>query len=58
MMFPPIIKMGSYLIWIEDVSDTDQEFIVYLIEKTPVFFRYGSQFHETVGRYGTLMKPI
>jgi len=56
MMFPPIIKMGSYLIWIEDVSDTDQEFIIFLLEEAMA--EKNPRFHDTMGRHGTLRTPI
>lgn len=56
MMFPPMIKMGSYLIWIEDVDDTDQEFIFFLLEKAMVEKK--PRFRDTIGKYGTLRTPI
>ena len=56
MMFPPVIKMGFYSSWIQDVSDSDQEFIVFLLEKDMVEKKPGV--HETIGRCGSFIRPL
>lgn len=56
MMFPPIMKMGFYLAWTQNVSDTDQEFIVFLLERATK--EKNPRVHETVSKHGTLVKPL
>lgn len=56
MMFPPILKMGLYFCWIQNVSDSDQEFIIFLLERAMA--EKNPRFHDTMGRHGTLRTPI